>query len=291
MNNFKRIRNLLAFFCIACVATLVFATFSFNQDKDEIAEKNSSLSAFTYSQQRYMGKDGESTKKKIEGLFHKEDEAQEESSVAESTNPSYEEPVPYTPSTTDTADIPSISAGKNPCPIYKQGDSRWSSEPFGSSGTIGRNGCGACSMAMGISYLTKKQVLPTDIIQFCKSNGISPTIGNNFSWGAVQPIANGYGLRCTQQRTLTKGYIQEVLDAGGVLVWRTGSGWFTKGRHFMCIPAYASDDHESVYIANSSGVTYVNGTQASTDDSKAWNIDEFLSNGVNNPSGWGLYLN
>ncbi|HEX9153863.1 MAG TPA: phage tail tip lysozyme [Candidatus Saccharimonadales bacterium] len=141
------------------------------------------------------------------------------------------------------SDCPSASAGNSQFidgfTVYNQCDSAWANKPYSSS-TICDSGCGVVAMAMIVTALTGKSVLPPEVANYAASQGMYiPQVGS--SWDIGKVVASKYNLKA-QFIGANATKINDTLKNGGlVLVAGRGSLPFTSGGHFIVIRAVTAD--------------------------------------------------
>jgi hypothetical protein len=124
--------------------------------------------------------------------------------------------------------------------VYSQTDPRWNNHPYGTT-RIGPSGCGPTAMAMIITNLTGKSVLPPEAADYAYQSGMFVAKCDCSSWGIGPTLAKHYGLSSKPVGTdLAK--INEALRAGALIIM-SGSGPvpFTDGGHFIVIRAVTTD--------------------------------------------------
>lgn len=122
--------------------------------------------------------------------------------------------------------------------IYNQNDPRWDKLPYGNS-TIGDAGCGPTALAMIITALTKKEVLPTETATYAADSGYSYPTGG--SYHSIIQIVKNWGLT---NKPLDKSVadINKALRDGALIEMSgTGSAPFTGSGHFIVIRAVTAD--------------------------------------------------
>jgi hypothetical protein len=123
--------------------------------------------------------------------------------------------------------------------VYSQTDPDWKDLPYGSS-TIGLSGCGPAAMAMIITALTGRSVLPPDTANYAASQGLYiPEEGS--SWSIAPVLAKQWGLKATPLGA-DLGNISATLQSGGlVIVAGQGAKPFTSAGHFIVIRGLTAD--------------------------------------------------
>lgn len=126
-------------------------------------------------------------------------------------------------------------------PKYFQTDAQWNGVRFGTS-TIGKSGCGVCSLSMVISYWTGKEVTPKILVERCHSYYVK---GSGASWSMIPAIASQYNLRCKDLGTSKEAMVEE-LKKGHTIIAIMHQGYFTKGGHFIVLRAIDKNGNISV---------------------------------------------
>lgn len=125
---------------------------------------------------------------------------------------------------------------------YKQGDSRWGSKMYSSTGnkkqTMANSGCGPTAMADVVATLKESSVTPYTLAELSVANGHRSASGGT-AWSFFPFIQERYGFsKLIESSTLAS--LKACLDAGGYVVCSMGPGYWTKGGHFIC--AWKYDD-------------------------------------------------
>lgn len=120
---------------------------------------------------------------------------------------------------------------------YKQGDSRWGSKMYSSTGnkkqTMANSGCGPTAMADVVATLIDKTVDPYTLALQSVANGHRSATGGT-AWSFFPFIMEKYGFSKMVQ-TDSFAALQACLDNGGYVVCSMGPGYWTKGGHFICV--------------------------------------------------------
>ena len=134
-----------------------------------------------------------------------------------------------------------------PCvPYFNQADARWGSLPYihkpSEKETIKSSACGPVSMAMVISGLTKREVLPPVTAKYAMDNGYRLAPPGGTSHAFFSACAKQYDLACRE----TKAWIEvtEALRDGKLVIANMGPGHYTKGGHFIVL--WAHDPYSKV---------------------------------------------
>jgi hypothetical protein len=129
--------------------------------------------------------------------------------------------------------------------VYSQTDPRWNNHPYGQT-RIGPGGCGPTAMAMIVTNLTGKSVLPPEVADYAASHGqfvhiLGGKVCDCSSWGIGPAVAKNYGLSSKPVGTNLNA-INEALRAGALIIM-SGSGPvpFTSDGHFIVIRAVTED--------------------------------------------------
>ena len=122
---------------------------------------------------------------------------------------------------------------------FNQGDAAWNSSGYG----IRAAGCGPTSMAVCISTLTGKWVTPVDTTSWAYEQGYYSSAGSEHR--AIPAMAEHWGLKCDGLGTNYQK-IKESLKHGRPVVSLMGSGYFTRGGHFMVLTEIDSNDNVTV---------------------------------------------
>lgn len=141
---------------------------------------------------------------------------------------------------TPSIKIPNNCGGMS-IPLYTQWDARWGRRPFG-GGTISSSGCGATSVAMVISYLTKKCVYPNDIVDIIGNRYYDPGAGQR--WEMIPAACKAFGCRAVQQTVNADAIVASLKAGHPVIVSTSGYGTtkeFTKHGHYICLRGLTKD--------------------------------------------------
>lgn len=126
-------------------------------------------------------------------------------------------------------------------PLYFQHD--YQNVPYGSYGTVGTHGCGITSLAMVLSYLLGRPILPDELAaQYGKYN----TEGGS-DWGLMTDCPNDYGLTTKQcsWEDWNNGYVEDALRNGQVVIAcvsdNNGNSIFTSSGHYIVLTGITED--------------------------------------------------
>lgn len=129
---------------------------------------------------------------------------------------------------------------------YKQGDSRWGSKMYSSTGnkkqTMANSACGPTAMADVVATLKDPGIDPYDLAMLAVENGYRSATGGT-AWKFFPFIQEEFGFsQMVESSTLAS--LKACLDAGGYVVCSMGPGYWTKGGHFICAWKY---DEKYIY--------------------------------------------
>lgn len=145
---------------------------------------------------------------------------------------------------------------KDGFPIYLQCDERWGLKSYG-SGTICHYGCAPTAMAMAITALTGKVVLPPETSKKAADAGMFIP-GNGSAWETAAVLAEMYGLKSKKLSKSVKE-IEDVIKNGGyVYLDGRGSRPFIATGHYVLV--YGITDDGKWKIANSGWKAELNKT-------------------------------
>lgn len=131
-------------------------------------------------------------------------------------------------------------------PLYKQWDPRWASDFYGLSScptTIHAAGCGPTSLAMVISFITDRQVLPPEVANDASKSGWYQC-GAGTAFAALTDLPVKYfGL---QSKAVTWSQAKVYLGQGIPIIQSHGPGYFTGGGHYIVVTGVNSDGTYSI---------------------------------------------
>ena len=123
---------------------------------------------------------------------------------------------------------------------YNQADKQWGSEPYGKSGTIASSGCGPTSLAMVVSTLTDKIIIPPEMATWAYKNGYRAE--GNGSYHSLIPLGGKhYGLKVEGAARHEGQKVVDALSEGKLVIAIMSQGHFTKGGHFIVLRGITSD--------------------------------------------------
>ena len=285
-----KIKLILGACCVILAVTCFVAFNSFGIDADTIYKLQGEMDTTMYNRARgYMYSGNE-----VFGLFSEEEEGVTDVPDAGEGEVYTDAPVDYEDIGTLDSVTPASTDGM-PAPLYKQSDPRWASIEYYPNNSIGTAGCFPTSLTMIVGHMTGTTDTPDVVIQWIQSNVKGYYVARvGSSHVIIEPVVEHYGLHVELSGVaMTKGQIQECLDRGGCILFRTDSGWFTGNKHGMAILGYAND-REHVYINNPSNSGHGQGCPAGNgnnyNDSYAFSIDEICSSpATKDPKMWTIY--
>lgn len=147
---------------------------------------------------------------------------------------------------------------------FSQYDPRWGSQMYGKTNTIAGAGCGPTSLAICVSTLTNKTVLPPEICAWSVKTGHRCEGAGSYH-SLIPDGAAHYGVPCRGiGRSRTE--LVKALQNGKLVIAIMSRGHFTGGGHFIVLRGIT--DRGKVLVADC----------ASYDRSqKEWDIDIFLA--------------
>ena len=126
-----------------------------------------------------------------------------------------------------------IPSGGMAVPLYIQ---YLYNKPIGNMSTLKVGGCGYCSLAMTISYVTNKTITPPDIID---KVGSKYHTGSGISWSAFSAIPKLYNAKCSAEylnnSTSTMNKVKKALKAGKPVICSQTKGKFTGAGHVIVL--------------------------------------------------------
>jgi hypothetical protein len=122
---------------------------------------------------------------------------------------------------------------------YSQYDNRWKDTAYGRTGTIGRSGCGPTALAIAISSLSDRTVLPTAVASWAALNGyyiegagsLHALIPDGARHWGVPAIGVGYDWQA----------VVNALADGKLVIAIMGKGHFTSSGHFIVLRGVTAD--------------------------------------------------
>ena len=129
---------------------------------------------------------------------------------------------------------------------YKQGDPRWGSKMYSSTGnkkqTMANSGCGPTAMADVVATLKDPSIDPYTLALQSVADGHRSATGGT-AWSFFPFIMEKFNFsKMVQTDSFTA--LQACLDNGGYVVCSMGPGYWTTGGHFICVWKY---DEKYVY--------------------------------------------
>ena len=136
-----------------------------------------------------------------------------------------------------SAFTPVNEKGSAKLPMYKQAEEPWASIPYEyePGRTVGKGGCGVCSLAMILSGLTGQDVTPKDVVDYINEIGINTynTVQGDDVPGLAEKIAQKYGVN-QELLGLDDAKIKQAVADKKLIWFSTGAnGIYTGGGHYM----------------------------------------------------------
>ena len=127
---------------------------------------------------------------------------------------------------------------------YLQTDARWKTKRYPCTGgtmSIGGGGCGETSVAMLISTLTGKSVLPTDTMEWaCRRGYVVAEQGTTYSY--FKPQFAAYGIECEMINKVclnanspVRQMVIDLLKQGYYFIALMKKGLWTNGGHYVVV--------------------------------------------------------
>ena len=130
--------------------------------------------------------------------------------------------------------------GETKVTYYNQFDSRWSSQMYGTSSTIGEAGCGPTSLSIVISTLTGKNVDPPTLCEWSVKNG-HRCEGSGSYHSLIPAGAEHYGLKVEKLGRSSARELEEHLSSGKLIIAIMSKGHFTSNGHFIVLRGITAD--------------------------------------------------
>lgn len=127
-----------------------------------------------------------------------------------------------------------LTGGQIPVVYYSQYDSRWASIPYGTTGTVGRSGCGPSSMAIVISSLAGIDADPVFMKLWSEEHGYRVEGAGSSRW-LIPKSAQAFGLTVEECQAYESDRIRTALLSGKLIVVIMTRGHFTSGGHFIVL--------------------------------------------------------
>ncbi len=178
-----------------------------------------------------------------------------------------------------SAFTPVNEKGSAKMPMYKQGEEPWASVPYEyySGRTVGKGGCGVCSLAMIMSGLTGQDVTPKDIVDFINEIGLTEyntVYGDTVA--LAEKVAQKYGVS-QDYLALDEAKIKQAIADKKLIWFSTGAnGIYTGEGHYML--CYGGDGTN--YYCMESSIYY--------EVDKDYTFDEVFS-GLHQAGAWAFY--
>lgn len=163
------------------------------------------------------------------------------------------------------ADIVFTGRGNSQDVVYfSQYDSRWGGMMYGRTNTIGGAGCGPTSLAICVSTLTNRTVLPPEICAWSVKTG-HRCEGSGSYHSLIPDGAAHYGVPC-RGIGQSKTELTRALQEGKLVIAIMSRGHFTGGGHFIVLRGIT--DNGQVLVADCASLPRSNRT---------WDLGIFLA--------------
>lgn len=124
--------------------------------------------------------------------------------------------------------------------LYSQSDPKWGKVSYtidADPDNLINSGCGPTSMAMIVTTLTGKKVIPPDLSKLSLEHG-DRTADTGTSWAFFQHVVEHFApLKCKQTASIDEA-LKEVVKPNVLVVCSMRPGDFTKGGHFIVMWNY-----------------------------------------------------
>lgn len=146
---------------------------------------------------------------------------------------------------------------------FNQTDARWGGIMYGKSGTIAQAGCGPTAVAIAVSTLSGRYIIPSQVARWSVQNGYRAE--GSGSYHSLIPAAGvHYGL-AVEGIGSDGDQLKEALERGDLVVALMSKGHFTNGGHFIVLRGITSEG--KVLVADPSSLSR---------SKKAWDLDIIL---------------
>lgn len=148
---------------------------------------------------------------------------------------------------------------------FNQADPRWGNKLYGGNDPISKYGCGPTAMAMVVSSMTNRVVLPDEMADWSRTNGYFAH-GSGSYHSLIPNAAQAFGLEATSLTDYTYDNIRKELATGKIIVALMKKGHFTTSGHFVLVHGTTLDG--KVLIADPMSLE---------NSLKAWDIDILIN--------------
>lgn len=156
------------------------------------------------------------------------------------------------------------SSGKN-IVYFNQTDARWGDKIYGGNDVISKYGCGPTAIAMVVSSMTDRMILPDEMAEWSRAQGYF-AYGSGSYHSLIPNAAKAFGLEATSISDHSYEGIRKELESGKVIVALMKKGHFTTGGHFILVRGITADG--KVLIADPMSLE---------NSLKAWDINILLN--------------
>ncbi|MFR3786748.1 MAG: C39 family peptidase [Agathobaculum desmolans] len=165
----------------------------------------------------------------------------------------------------DFSDIVFTGRGNAKDVVYfSQYDSRWGGLMYGKTNTIAGAGCGPTSLAICVSTLTNKTVLPPEICDWSVRTG-HRCEGSGSYHSLIPDGAAHYNVPC-RGIGRSKAALVKALQDGKLVIAIMSAGHFTRGGHFIVLRSITDDGR--ILVADCASYER---------SQKAWDLGVFLA--------------
>lgn len=133
------------------------------------------------------------------------------------------------------ASSPMKTTSTSKVPLYIQWDDYWGYDSYG-DGLLGYTGCAPTCLAMAVSCLTGKGIMPTEVAHYADEQGYYST-GSGSSWTLVSEGSSHFGLTA-EAMTVNEGEMEAALSEGKLIICTMSPGDFTQTGHFILLTGY-----------------------------------------------------
>ena len=148
---------------------------------------------------------------------------------------------------------------------FNQTDARWGNKIYGGNDVISKYGCGPTAIAMVVSSLTERIILPDEMANWSREQGYF-AYGSGSYHSLIPNAAKAFGLEATSISDHNYESIRKELESGKVIVALMKKGHFTTGGHFILVHGITADG--KVLIADPMSLE---------NSLKAWDINVLLN--------------
>ena len=148
-----------------------------------------------------------------------------------------------------------FSDGATDVVYYNQADSRWGGKLYGKYDTIAVAGCGPTSLAMVVSSLTNRTILPDEMSDWAYANGYRCEGAGSYH-SLIPEGGRHFGLKVEGASASEGQKIVDALSSGKLVIAIMGPGNFTTGGHFLVLRGVTSEG--KILVADSGSYNRTN---------------------------------